>query len=152
MSPPPSDSSRAVAYASAEALNGHFSCFQQWTPPRPSAHVALRANPRPTGINPRALSCVPPSPRVCIICAGAGHSAESPVAVGAQGGIDTSPRQVKKNNKWDTGAAKIGQGGFDADLNLRNYEATAQVAKEMKNRNQTGGGNFLAFGAENQEN
>ena len=64
-------------------------------------------------------------------------------------GTETSPRPLKKNNKWDTGAAKVGAGGVDYELNKNNYEAAAEMAAKMKARNQYGGGNFLSFDQEN---
>lgn len=53
----------------------------------------------------------------------------------------------RKNNKWDAGAAKVGSGGFNAELTKRNYEASTAASAAMKARNQHGAGNFLSFDA-----
>ena len=78
---------------------------------------------------------------------GANHPAESPFALGV--GMEESPRPLKKNNKWDAGAAKVGAGGVNSELNRHNYEAAAEMAAQMKARNQYGGGNLLSFDQEN---
>ena len=78
---------------------------------------------------------------------GASHPAESPFALGV--GMEVSPRPLKKNNKWDAGAAKVGAGDVNHDLNRQNYEATTAIAAQMKHRNQYGGGNFISFEQEN---
>merc|ERR1719231_435094 len=77
---------------------------------------------------------------------GASHVAECPWATG--GAADSEPPRQVKNSKWDAGAQKVGKGGFDAEATKAGYQSSHLAAMAQKKRNQSGGGNILAFSDE----
>ena len=61
--------------------------------------------------------------------------------------FENSPRMRnrRKNSKFEVGAPKIGEGGFDAEKSRYDYETSQAAAAHMKARQLNGAGNFLSM-------
>jgi hypothetical protein len=61
--------------------------------------------------------------------------------------FENSPRMLnrRKNSKFEVGAPKVGQGGFDAQKSRYDYETSQAAAAQMKARQLSGAGNFLSM-------